>query len=193
VLASDNAYKIDQFVAKGNVYFTNKATGTAFRSFGVIQANQIVEHAIEKMCEAHNLNSFEVRRTNFYPSTPNLQHPFTTPYGQKVLSCNLEKVWNEIDEKMKAYALSFNSKTPHATSGYDQLRARLDELNSGSSVRKHGISVLPLKYPVSFNNISKEYARTRFYIDPKTFVVTIQTGGVEMGQGTTCHSCFPYF
>ena len=47
LLSADNAYYVPQFLCKGNVCMTFKASNTAFRSFGVVQTMIIVESAIE--------------------------------------------------------------------------------------------------------------------------------------------------
>ena len=47
LLNIDQAYHIETLQANGKAYRTNKASNTAFRTFGVVQAWAIVENAIE--------------------------------------------------------------------------------------------------------------------------------------------------
>eukprot|EP00978_Attheya_sp_CCMP212_P028019 scaffold95573_cov54-Attheya_sp.AAC.1 len=49
---SDNAYGIKNFMCRATPYLTNKLTGTAFRSFGVVQTIQLTETAIQHAWDA---------------------------------------------------------------------------------------------------------------------------------------------
>ncbi len=132
LLSADNAYYIPQFVCKGDVAMTFKATGTAFRSFGVVQTMLIVESAIEAISEKLGLPAEEVRMTNFYNRLNK------TPYGQTLQYCNLKGVWDQIYE----------------TSNYEQRKMNVATFNKENMLKKRGIKLIPLKYGISFTHTS---------------------------------------
>ena len=69
--SSDNAYQFKEFVCTGAAWFTNKASSTGFRSFGVVQVHQLLEAALEQLSEAPGLAAeltpFLIRARNLYP------------------------------------------------------------------------------------------------------------------------------
>ena len=132
LLSSDNAYYVPKFLAEGDCAMTNKASSTAFRSFGVIQTMLIVEAGIEALAEKMNITEEQLRERNFYQ-----QNQFT-PYGQQLLYCNLQNVWDTIKD----------------SSSYEERKKAVQEFNRNSVCKKRGIKLIPLKYGISFTNKS---------------------------------------
>ena len=128
LLSSDNAYNIQQFLAQGDCAMTNKATSTAFRSFGVIQTMLIVEAAIEAVAEKLDIPDDKLREKNFY------QVNDFTPFGQQLLYCNLDGVWQTIKK----------------TSDYEARKIAVQDFNKNNRYKKRGIKMIPLKYGISF-------------------------------------------
>ena len=128
LLVSDNAYKIPKFLAQGEVCMTNKATSTAFRSFGVVQGMLIVEAAVEAIAEKLNIHSNQLREINFYKKGD------YTPYGQQLLYCNLDGVWETILE----------------SSNYHEREKAVKKFNLENKFKKRAIKLIPLKYGISF-------------------------------------------
>lgn len=168
VACADNAYKVDEFVAKGVCLFTNKATSTAARSFGVVQAHQITEFAIQHAAEHISASlqkdcSFveEFRKINFYKENNE------THFKQLLTSVNLDDVWNKVIDKKQAYDVMKN----------------VEKFNLENSARRiRGYAVVPLKYGISFKRTAVELSRNRLEINSEGKFV-LHTPGVEMGQG----------
>lgn len=132
LLSSDNAYYIPNFLAEGDCAMTNKASNTAMRSFGVIQAMMIVEAGMEALARKLNIPGDHLREINFYQ-----QNQFT-PFGQQLLYCNLQGVWETIKD----------------TSSYEERKKAVQEFNNSSCYKKRGITLMPLKYGISFTHKS---------------------------------------
>ncbi len=130
LLSADNAYFVPQFICKGNACMTFKASNTAFRSFGVIQAMIIVESAIEAVSDKLGLPAENVRKSNFY------NRGMKTPYNQTLQYWNLDGVWDHI----------------YSTSDYDNRKESVGEFNKKNKLKKRGIKIIPLKYGVSFTH-----------------------------------------
>jgi xanthine dehydrogenase molybdopterin-binding subunit B/xanthine dehydrogenase iron-sulfur cluster and FAD-binding subunit A len=212
VLSSCNAYNISSFVCQGDVYFSNKATNTALRSFGVVQANQITEFAIEHMCRklasvranSLGLERYYFRKYNFFSwkptyTTPDQQTPTPdndfdkTPFGQPIRGCNMDGVWLSLSRRVYEYARKLNNieardETSQPTAdkpfgGIELLSKSIDNFNSRHNFVKQGFSIIPLQYPISFTSIPMNSMKAVMSIDADTNIVTIQCLGVEMGQG----------
>jgi hypothetical protein len=115
-LVSDNAYGIRNFMCRATPYLTNKPTGTAFRSFGVVQTVQLTETAIQHawdavhQCGLSGISAPAFRRKHFSNQMPNDKNPCAplrynkysgwTGYGQELRQYkNMGKIWNNIMEK----------------------------------------------------------------------------------------------
>jgi hypothetical protein len=121
LLASDNAYQFDYFCATGLAYFTNKASNTSFRSFGVVQAHQITEYILERVCERFpQFSPMQLRAVNFYPYQ--IASPFPrTPFGQEVKYANLDGVWTDIDSMMAGMSENKRFDAVSSESGVSEL------------------------------------------------------------------------
>lgn len=176
-LHADNVYYCPTYRTEGNVYRTNRASNTAFRSFGTIQSILIQENAVEHM--AHQLSKDQgkpvlpedIREQNFYPhvTLKNYKKVPTTPYGQQLLYCNIKEIWDDLRK----------------SSEFDARAKAVKEFNGQNRWKKRGISMIPLKYGISYTGprgtLNQGYALVNVYQSDGT--VLVLCGGVEMGQG----------
>ena len=116
LLSSDNAYFVPEFLVKGDCARTNKASSTAFRSFGVIQTMLIVEAGIEALAEKLEISDDLLREKNFY------QQNQCTPYGQQLHYCNLQGVWDTVKE----------------SSSYAERKESVEKFNKNNVCKKRG-------------------------------------------------------
>jgi xanthine dehydrogenase/oxidase len=165
LLSADNAYNIPTFQANGNVYRTNRATNTAFRSFGVIQCTLIVEEAIERVAHALGLRPEDVRKRNFYRDATTDAYDLT-PYGQALKYARINQVWDDIITMAQVH----------------DRQAAIAQFNAANRWRKRGLAVIPIKYGISYTYLPMNQATGEIvvYVDGS---VLVHHGGIEMGQG----------
>lgn len=193
LLSAFNAYHIEKFVCRGDCFFTNRPTSTAFRSFGVIQAHQITEAAISHLCRVictGGLNSFSVRKINFFewrPRDTDDAQLAPTPFGQPVRTCNMDGVWASLSRRLcEKFRLTSQEsvrrvlESPDA--GYDMMQQAVSDFNQKHKYIKQGFSMLPLMYGISFTSISMNVMLATMTVRADG-LVHIQSLGVEMGQG----------
>ncbi|CAL8466442.1 g5978 [Coccomyxa elongata] len=175
VLQSDNAYFIPSFVGSAICARTNKATSTAMRSFGVIQATTITEMALEQTAEALHRIALErdpiannapidydtIRSNNFYK----LFQP--TPFGQVLKYCLMDPVWRLLKKN----------------ADYEKRHAEVVDFNSKHRWRKRGIALMPLRYGISFTSVFMNQSGALVNVYSKDGSVLVAHGGIEMGQG----------
>lgn len=166
LLCSDNAYMVNTFQSKGDVCKTNKASNTAMRSFGVIQMALVVEEALEKAAYLLKMRPEDLREKNFY--LPNNVPPYqTTPYNTQLQECKVWEVWTKL----------------RTDSDFDARRQQVEDFNRSNKWHKRGISIMPLKYGVSYTAVLLDQGAAllnTYYADG---TIILQHGGVEMGQG----------
>lgn len=173
-LLADNAYNIPTFQTTGQIFRTNLASNTAFRSFGVVQGMLIQEDAIEmtafelgKRLKKRVLPE-EIREKNFY-RTGSLKDYDVTPYGQDLMYCNIKEIWDELK----------------LSSDFDRRVGAVEAFNKENQWRKRGISMIPLKYGIAYTGprgtLNQGYALVNIYHADGS--VLVNCGGVELGQG----------
>jgi xanthine dehydrogenase/oxidase len=165
---------VKTFQANGTVYRTNKASNTAFRTFGNIQPYVIREDAMEHM--AHRLTQLlgrkvlpeEVRRKNLY-RTGNMKDYDHTHHGQRLRFCNIREIWDDL----------------YQSSEFARREQEIQEFNRTSRWRKRGIAMIPQKYGIAFTEPrgSLNASSALVNINMADGSVYVQHGGVEMGQG----------
>jgi xanthine dehydrogenase/oxidase len=160
-LRTDNAYYIENYETEAEVCRTNTAPNTAFRAFGYIQSNLIIENAIEEAAVALDLCPTAFREKNLYRR----QH--VTPAGQALPYCYLREVWSHL-------------KT---VCDFEDRQAAVAAFNQHHRWRKRGMCMLPLKYGTGFNLPMLEQATAIISVHKEDGSITIHQGGVEMGQG----------
>jgi xanthine dehydrogenase large subunit len=166
LLHAENAYYIANAEFTGTVCRTNLPSNTAFRGFGGPQAVAAMENIIEEIAAYLGVDAYEVRRQNCYGAAGRN----VTPYGQVVAHNNLPTLFKELAH----------------TAGYKERLADIQAFNAsavaGAGYRLKGISLVPVKFGISFTrrSLNQASALVNIYLDG---TLQVSTGGTEMGQG----------
>lgn len=178
LLQSDGCYVVETFQAGGTVYRTNKASNTAFRTFGTVQPYAVFEDAIEQV--AHRLSQStgrrvlpeEIRLKNMY-QTGVIEGPKKTfdrtHYGQDLIFCNIREIWESLEK----------------SSDFVKRAEAVETFNRDNRWRKRGISMMPQKYGIAFTEPRGSLNASSALVNVNAWdgSVVITHGGVEMGQG----------
>lgn len=166
LLHAENAYYIPDAQFTGTVCRTNLPSNTAFRGFGGPQAVAAMENIVEEIAAYLRLDAYEVRRRNCY----GIRERNVTPYSQVVADNTLPTLFEELAR----------------SAGYKERLTEIQAFNAralaGSSYRLKGISLVPVKFGISFTRRSMNQANAlvNIYLDG---TIQVSTGGTEMGQG----------
>jgi xanthine dehydrogenase/oxidase len=165
LLSADGCYNVETFEARGLACRTNMETRTAMRSFGFIQCSLITEEAIEHLAHELGMLPEEVREANFYRDAT-IDSWDETPYGQQLRDCRIGQVWDDMKKK----------------SDFENRVNGVRDFNNRNRWRKRGLSMIPIKYGVSYTFVpmNQGSAYVMVYQDGS---VVVHHGGVEMGQG----------
>ncbi len=174
LLNIDQSYYIETLQANGKAYRTNKASNTAFRTFGVVQAWAIVENAIEHVAFqlskklGRKILPEEIRYKNMYKNGTEDSYDLT-PFGQKLDFCNIRTIWDDL----------------YKSSDFEKRQKEVEKFNKENRWRKRGIVMVPQKHGIGFTEPrgslnSSSAVVTLNMADASVF---IYQGGVEMGQG----------
>lgn len=166
ILSADGAYNIPNFVANGIACRTNIVSRTAFRSFGVIQCSLIRENAIEHIAHQLGIRPEVVRERNFYKEASATDYDYT-PYGQALKYCRMQQVWDDLK----------------VSADFDARLEAVETYNKNNRWRKKGISMIPIKYGISYTYRPMNQGGAYVVIFSGDGTVTIEHGGIEMGQG----------
>ena len=162
MLHLDNCYYIPALVSDLYPCKTNRPSNTAFRGFGAPQGIAVIEYIMDEISTVTGVDALIVRRRNFYrKKIRNI-----TPYGQLFKDNILETLYRDILKD----------------SDYKNRKSEIAKFNRGSRYVKRGISVVPVKFGISFTTsfLNQGAALVNLYKDGS---ITIHQGGVEMGQG----------
>ncbi|MBV1924031.1 MAG: molybdopterin-dependent oxidoreductase, partial [Flavobacteriaceae bacterium] len=166
ILSADGAYNIPTFEANGIACRTNIVSRTAFRSFGIIQCRLIAEEAIEHIAHKLGVRPEVVRERNFYKDATATEYDYT-PYRQALKYCRIKQVWDDL-------------KT---SSNFDARLVEVESYNKKNRWRKKGISMIPIKYGISYTYRPMNQGGAYVVVFSADGTVTIEHGGIEMGQG----------
>jgi xanthine dehydrogenase/oxidase len=166
VLSSDGSYMVDTFGVYATCCRTNRLTNTAMRSFGAIQCSLIVEDAVEQVAHALNVLPEQVRWQNFYADSDQ-NATQSTPYGQQLKYAIGRAVWKKL----------------YASCDFDARHQAVLQFNQQNRWRKRGISMIPIKYGVSYTFLTGNQGGALLTVCESDGTVVVATGGVEMGQG----------
>ncbi len=166
LLSADNAYMVDTFGAYGRCARTNRMTRTAMRSFGVIQSTLVTETAIEHVAHELGLRPEDVRRRNLYADAA-ADGAQLTPYGQPLKYAVGRAVWDRL----------------WAGADFERREADVRRHNAANRWTKRGISMVPVKYGVSYTYLTGNQGGALVTVCESDGSVVVATGGVEMGQG----------
>ncbi len=168
LLNLDQSYNIETLQANGKVYRTNKASNTAFRTFGVVQAWAIVENAIEHVAFKLGKLPEEIRYKNMYRNGTEDSCDFTH-FGQKLDFCNIRTIWDDL----------------YKSSDFEKRQKAVVKFNQENRWRKRGIVMVPQKHGIGFTEPrgSLNSSSALVTVNMADGSVFIYQGGVEMGQG----------
>lgn len=159
---AENAYFIPNIYITGTVCKTNYPPNTAFRGFGGPQGVANIENIMEEIALFLGEDAYEIRTRNCYGITERN----TTPYGQVVHTNKLPQLFETLAE----------------TSDYHGRLAAVKVFNAGSRTHLKGLSLMPVKFGLSFNTkfLNQASALVNLYVDG---TIQVSTGATEMGQG----------
>jgi len=166
MLTADGAYMVDTFGVNATCCRTNRMTRTAMRSFGVIQCSLITEDAIEQAAQALGMLPEDVRLANMYADSGK-DSSQATPYGQPLKYAIGRDVWQQLLTSADFYARA------EAVAAF----------NAQNRWRKRGISMIPIKYGISYTYLTGNQAGAVLTVCESDGTVVVSSGGVEMGQG----------
>lgn len=157
----DNAYYLANVTIRGVVCRTNFHSHTAFRGFGGPKGVALIEHIMEEVGYALNIDALDVRMRNCYRDGRD-----TTPYGQKVMN-------NLLPELFSTLAKSCD---------YRARRNALSSWNRDANNNPRGMSMTAVKFGICFTArfFNQGHALVHVFRDGS---VSVATGAVEMGQG----------
>ena len=160
-LRCDTAYEVPNYETSSDVCQTNKASNTAYRSMGLIQAMLAQEDAVESGALAIGMLAEDVRGKNLYRIGD------TTPYGEVLDYCIMDNVWERIRKRCH----------------FDRRLKAVNEFNAANRWKKRGISMIPIKYASGYNAVFLEQGGALIEVFDQDATVLVRTGGVEIGQG----------
>ncbi len=174
LLNLDQSYNIETLQANGKAYRTNKASNTAFRTFGVVQAWAIVENAIEHVAFqlskdlGRKVLPEEIRYKNMYRNGTEDSYD-VTHFGQKLDFCNIRTIWDDL----------------YKSSDFEKRQKEVEKFNQENRWRKRGIVMVPQKHGIGFTEPrgSLNSSSALVTVNMSDGSVFIYQGGVEMGQG----------
>lgn len=174
LLNLDQSYNIETLQANGKVYRTNKASNTAFRTFGVVQTWAIVENAIEHVAFqlsqklGRRVLPEEIRYKNMYRNGTEDSYD-VTHFGQKLDFCNIRTIWDDL----------------YRSSDFEKRQKAVVKFNQENRWRKRGIVMVPQKHGIGFTEPrgSLNSSSALVTVNMADGSVFIYQGGVEMGQG----------
>lgn len=168
LLHIDNCYYLPNLKVITYRCKTNMQSATAFRGFGGPQGMFAIETVIEEIAQRLGKDPLQVRMLNLYknPSQSGDPQSMTTQYGQVIEDWVGEELMNQL----------------HVQSKYDERRLAVQAFNAKKNHLKRGLSLVPLKFGISFTAtmLNQGGALLSIYQDGS---VSVNHGGIEMGQG----------
>jgi len=164
LLHLDNAYYIENILAENYLCKTNTASNTAFRGFGGNQGMMVIENIIDNIAGSLKKDPAEIRRRNFYQNyKKNITH-----YGMKIEDNVIQVIFDKLIK----------------SSNYKIRRSEIKKFNSINKYLKKGIAITPVKFGISFTTMHLNQAGALVHIYCNDGSCHINTGAIEMGQGT---------
>ena len=164
LLHIDNAYFLENLFVESYRCKTNTASNTAFRGFGGNQGMMAIENIIDEISNFLKKDSAIIRRRNFYQKKKkNITH-----YDMKIEDNIIEEIFDKILK----------------SSNYNSRQLSIKKFNKENKYLKKGIAATPVKFGISFTtwHLNQAGALVHIYCDDGS--VHVNTGAIEMGQGT---------
>tara|TARA_Y100000590_G_scaffold446412_1_gene580099 strand:+ start:632 stop:2935 length:2304 start_codon:yes stop_codon:yes gene_type:complete len=164
LLHIDNTYYLSDIVVENFLCKTNTSSSTAFRGFGGNQGMMVIENIIDNIARSLKKDPSEIRRRNFYQKKKkNITH-----YGMKIE----DNIINEIFDRLIK------------NSNYKSRLSNIKKFNLKNQYLKKGIAITPVKFGISFTTWHLNQAGALVHIYCNDGSVEVNTGAIEMGQGT---------
>ena len=164
LLHIDNAYYLENVLVENYLCKTNTASNTAFRGFGGNQGMMAIENIIDHIANSLKKDSAEIRRRNFYQKKKkNITH-----YNMKIEDNVIQEIFDQLIK----------------TSNYKSRQSTIKKFNSENRYLKKGIAITPVKFGISFTTWHLNQAGALVHIYCNDGSVHVNTGTIEMGQGT---------
>jgi xanthine dehydrogenase large subunit len=164
LLHIDNAYYLENVLVENYLCKTNTASNTAFRGFGGNQGMMAIENIIDHIATSLKKDSAEIRRRNFYQKKKkNITH-----YNMKIEDNVIQEIFDQLIK----------------SSNYKSRQLSIKKFNKGNKYIKKGIAITPVKFGISFTTWHLNQAGALVHIYCNDGSVHINTGAIEMGQGT---------
>ena len=164
LLHIDNAYYLENVLVENYLCKTNTASNTAFRGFGGNQGMMAIENIIDHIATSLKKDSAEIRRRNFYQKKKkNITH-----YNMKVEDNVIQEIFDQLIK----------------SSNYKSRQLSIKKFNKGNKYIKKGIAITPVKFGISFTTWHLNQAGALVHIYCNDGSVHVNTGAIEMGQGT---------
>ena len=164
LLHIDNAYFLENLLVENYLCKTNTASNTAFRGFGGNQGMMAIENIIDHIANSLKKDPAEIRRRNFYQKKKkNITH-----YNMKIEDNVMHEIYDQLIK----------------SSNYKSRQLSIKKFNEKNTYIKKGIAITPVKFGISFTTWHLNQAGALVHIYSNDGSVHVNTGAVEMGQGT---------
>jgi len=164
LLHIDNAYFLANVSVENYLCKTNTSSSTAFRGFGGNQGMMVIENIIDNIARSLKKDPSEIRRRNFYQKEKkNITH-----YGMKIEDNIIHEIFDSLIR----------------SSNYKSRQLNIKKFNLENKYLKKGIAITPVKFGISFTTWHLNQAGALVHIYYNDGSVHVNTGAVEMGQGT---------
>jgi len=164
LLHIDNTYHLENILVENYLCKTNTASNTAFRGFGGNQGMMVIENIIDHIANSLKKDSAEIRRRNFYQKrNKNITH-----YNMRVEDNVIQEIFDQLIK----------------SSNYKSRLLNIKQFNLKNKYIKKGIAFTPVKFGISFTTWHLNQAGALVHIYFNDGSVQVNTGAIEMGQGT---------
>ena len=164
LLHIDNAYFLENLLVENYLCKTNTASNTAFRGFGGNQGMMAIENIIDHIANSLKKDPAEIRRRNFYQKKKkNITH-----YNMKIEDNVMHEIYDQLIK----------------SSNYKSRQSSIKKFNEKNTYIKKGIAITPVKFGISFTTWHLNQAGALVHIYSNDGSVHVNTGAIEMGQGT---------
>jgi len=164
LLHIDNAYYLPNVLVENFLCKTNTSSSTAFRGFGGNQGMMVIENIIDNISRSLKKDPSEIRRRNFYQKEKkNITH-----YGMKIEDNIIQEIFDSLIK----------------SSNYKSRQLDIKKFNLKNKYLKKGIAITPVKFGISFTTWHLNQAGALVHIYCNDGSVHVNTGAIEMGQGT---------
>ena len=164
LLHIDNAYFLENLLVENYLCKTNTASNTAFRGFGGNQGMMAIENIIDHIANSLKRDPAEIRRRNFYQKKKkNITH-----YNMKIEDNVMHEIYDQLIK----------------SSNYKSRQLSIKKFNEKNTYIKKGIAITPVKFGISFTTWHLNQAGALVHIYSNDGSVHVNTGAIEMGQGT---------